>query len=56
VDWLEERPEVDTARIGMTGISLGGYYAPRAVAFEPRFASGAVRGQTTIGPKCSKSG
>jgi pimeloyl-ACP methyl ester carboxylesterase len=28
----------------MTGISLGGYYAPRAVAFEPRFAAGAVWG------------
>ena len=28
----------------MTGISLGGYFAPRAVAFEPRFASGAVWG------------
>jgi dipeptidyl aminopeptidase/acylaminoacyl peptidase len=44
VDWLEARPEVDPARIGMTGISLGGYFAPRAVAFEPRFASGAVWG------------
>ena len=31
-------------RIGMTGISLGGHFAPRAVAFEPRFASGAVWG------------
>jgi esterase/lipase len=28
----------------MTGISLGGHFAPRAVAFEPRFASGAVWG------------
>ena len=28
----------------MTGISLGGHYAPRAVAFEPRFAAGAVWG------------
>jgi fermentation-respiration switch protein FrsA (DUF1100 family) len=28
----------------MTGISLGGYFAPRAVAFEPRFAAGAVWG------------
>ena len=44
VDWLEVRPEVDTARIGMTGISLGGHYVPRAVAYEPRFASGSVWG------------
>lgn len=44
VDWLETRDEVDPKRIGMTGISLGGHYAPRAVAFEPRFASGAVWG------------
>ena len=44
VDWLEARPDVDSTRIGMTGISLGGHFAPRAVAFEPRFASGAVWG------------
>ena len=44
VDWLETQPDVDPKRIGMTGISLGGYYAPRATAFEPRFASGAVWG------------
>jgi dienelactone hydrolase len=44
VDWLELQPEVDPAAIGMTGISLGGHFAPRAVAYEPRFASGAVWG------------
>jgi len=44
VDWLERQPEVDAARIGMGGISLGGYYAPRAVANEPRFACGFVWG------------
>lgn len=44
VDWLERQPEVDSGRIGMTGISLGGHFAPRAVAYEPRFASGAVWG------------
>ena len=44
VDWLEQRSDVDPARIGMAGISLGGHFAPRAVAYEPRFASGAVWG------------
>ena len=36
LDWLAERPEVDMARIGMVGFSLGGYIVPRAAAFEPR--------------------
>ena len=44
VDWLEPQPDADRARIGMAGISLGGHFAPRAVAHEPRFASGAVWG------------
>ncbi|CAG9206066.1 alpha/beta hydrolase family protein [Burkholderia gladioli] len=44
VDWLEQHPEVDPQRIGALGVSLGGYYCPRAVAFEPRFACGAVWG------------
>jgi dienelactone hydrolase len=38
VDYLQALPEVDPARIGIVGISLGGYYAPRATAFEPRIA------------------
>lgn len=37
-EWLAARPEVDPKRIGVMAISLGGYYAPRAAAFEPRFA------------------
>lgn len=44
VDWLETRDDVDPRRIGMEGVSLGGYYCPRAVAFEPRFACGVVWG------------
>lgn len=44
VDYLEARDDVDSKRIGLHGVSLGGYYAPRAVAFEPRFALGAVWG------------
>jgi dipeptidyl aminopeptidase/acylaminoacyl peptidase len=43
-EWLAARPDVDAKRIGVTGISLGGFYAPRVCAFEPRFASGAVWG------------
>ena len=37
-DYLSSRPEVDAKRIGVMAISLGGYYAPRAAAFEKRFA------------------
>ena len=38
VDYLETRDDVDADRIGIVGWSLGGYYAPRAAAFEKRFA------------------
>lgn len=43
-DYLASRDDVDESRIGITGISLGGYYAPRVCANEPRFASGACWG------------
>ncbi|HHX81650.1 MAG TPA: prolyl oligopeptidase family serine peptidase [Pseudomonadaceae bacterium] len=43
-DWLAAHDDIDAERIGMAGISLGGYFTPRAMAFEPRFASGAVWG------------
>ncbi len=36
IDWVERRSDVDAARIGLWGVSLGGYYAPRAAAFEKR--------------------
>ncbi len=44
VDWLEQHVDTAADRIGALGVSLGGYYCPRAVAFEPRFACGAVWG------------
>ena len=37
-EYLAGRPEVDPKRIGVMAISLGGYYAPRAAAFEQRYA------------------
>jgi dipeptidyl aminopeptidase/acylaminoacyl peptidase len=36
IDYLESRADVDASRVGLMGVSLGGYYAPRAAAFEPR--------------------
>src|SRR6266850_2473156 len=44
VDYLESRSDVDKSRIGMFGLSLGGYFAPRAAAFEKRFSLCAVLG------------
>ena len=38
VDWLETRDDVRADRIGLVGWSLGGYYVPRAAAFEKRLA------------------
>ncbi len=38
IDYLETRSDVDPKRIGIMALSLGGYYAPRAAAFEKRFA------------------
>jgi esterase/lipase len=44
VDVLQKRKDVDGDRIGMFGLSLGGYFAPRAAAFEKRFKLCAVLG------------
>lgn len=39
LDYALTRPEVDPDRIALLGISQGGYWAPRAVAFEHRIAA-----------------
>jgi dipeptidyl aminopeptidase/acylaminoacyl peptidase len=36
IDYVETRNDVDAARLGIWGVSLGGYYAPRATAFDTR--------------------
>ena len=36
IDALSSRDDVDLDRIGAAGVSLGGYYAPRAAAYEKR--------------------
>lgn len=38
IDYLETRADVDAQRVGVIAMSLGGYYAPRAAAFEKRLA------------------
>lgn len=36
IDYLVSRPEVDTDRVALVGISMAGYYAPRVAAFDKR--------------------
>ena len=38
-DYMAKRAEVDAKRMAVAGFSMGGYYAPRAAAMEPRFAA-----------------
>src|SRR3712207_6855439 len=40
VDCLSARPDVDPGRIALHGVSQGGYWVPRALAFEHRVAAG----------------
>ena len=44
IDWVMSRDDMATERLGLCGISLGGYYAPRAAAFEPRVKACAAWG------------
>jgi hypothetical protein len=39
IDFLVERPEVDASKIVLYGTSQGGYWVPRAAAFEHRLAA-----------------
>ena len=43
-EFAAAHPEILADKIGISGISLGGYYVPRIAANEPRFASGSVWG------------
>ncbi|MFL5073071.1 MAG: alpha/beta hydrolase family protein [Xanthobacteraceae bacterium] len=36
LDLVDKRRDLDAKRIGVSGVSLGGYYAPRAAAFDKR--------------------
>jgi fermentation-respiration switch protein FrsA (DUF1100 family) len=36
LDYVATRRDLDSSRVGMWGVSLGGYYAPRAAAFDKR--------------------
>jgi 2,6-dihydroxypseudooxynicotine hydrolase len=40
LDALDGRDDLDLERVGLLGVSLGGYYAPRVLAFEPRVRAG----------------
>jgi hypothetical protein len=42
VDWLVSRNDVDPSRIALLGVSQGGYWVARAVAFEHRIAAAIV--------------
>lgn len=50
LDVLAGRDDIDSSRMGAAGVSLGGYYAPRAAAFEPRLkAVAAIAGPYNFG-------
>ncbi|HET7928079.1 MAG TPA: alpha/beta hydrolase, partial [Actinomycetota bacterium] len=50
LDALAGRHDLDPERVGVVGVSLGGYYAPRTAAFEPRVkAAVAIGGPHTFG-------
>lgn len=40
IDWCEEQRAIDARHTAIFGVSLGGYYAARAMAHEPRLCAG----------------
>ena len=44
IDYLESRADLDTSCVGLMGVSLGGYYAVRAAAFEHRIKAAISNG------------
>ena len=55
LDLLSDRADLDPGRVGVVGVSLGGYYAPRTAAFEPRVkAVCAVGGPYSFGEVMSR--
>ena len=44
LDALGSQPDIDLARCGAAGVSLGGYYACRVAAFEPRVTAAVAIG------------
>jgi dipeptidyl aminopeptidase/acylaminoacyl peptidase len=50
LDVLAARDDLDSVRVGLAGVSLGGYYAPRAAAYEKRVkAAASVSGPFDFG-------
>ncbi|MBV9544108.1 MAG: alpha/beta hydrolase [Chloroflexi bacterium] len=44
VDAVQSRADLDGSRVGIVGVSLGGYLAPRCAALEPRIRTAAACG------------
>jgi len=51
IDYILSRPDLATDQIGICGISMGGYFAPRAAAYEPRIKACALWGAIPYSPK-----
>lgn len=44
IDWIEARDDLDGARVGLSGASMGGYYVPRVAAREKRVVAAIANG------------